>query len=131
MSRTDLVADVLTAIRNALKVGKDEIVVPYSKVVVGILNILKDEQYINNFKVFEIKGIQKVKVYLRYEGKKSIIKEIKKISRPGRRIYVDKKNIPHVCSGYGIAVLSTSSGIISDKEARKKGVGGEVLCYVW
>ena len=119
MSRTDLVADALTIIRNAYMVKKDEVSIPYSKVLSGIAKIFKEEGYIDNFKEIDLKSIKRIKIYLKYEGKKSAIKVIKKISRPGRRVYVDKKRIPHVCAGYGNAILSTSKGIISDKEARR------------
>ncbi len=131
MSRTDLVADSLTIIRNAFRVKKEEALIPCSKVMLGIVNILKEEGYIDNFKEIELGKIKKIKVYLKYQRKKSAITQIKKISRAGRRTYVDKDNIPNVLSGYGLAIISTSRGIISNKVARKRGLGGEVVCYVW
>lgn len=131
MSRTDLIADSLTIIRNACMVSHDEALIPYSKALIGILGILKDEGYIDNFKELDAEAIKRIKVYLKYENKKTVITKIKKISKPGRRIYVEKAKIPYVCSGYGVAVISTSKGIVSDKKARSLGVGGEVLCYVW
>ncbi len=131
MSRTDLISDALTIIRNAYQVHKEESIIPYSKMLVGILDILKREGFIENFKVMEMGNTKSIKVYLKYDGKKKAISNIKKISKPGRRIYVSKDEIPEVLSGYGIAVMSTSHGIITNKEARKIGVGGEVICYVW
>jgi len=97
-----------------------------------IMEILKREGYIENFKELDIPGrFKMIKVYLKYEGKKSVINDIQRVSKPGRRIYVDKKNIPRVLQGYGIAIISTSSGVLTDKEARKLGVGGEYIGYVW
>ena len=132
MSRTDLIADAFTIIRNAARVKKEEVLIPYSKLLVKIMEILKREGYIENFKELDIPGrFKMIKVYLKYEGKKSVINDIQRVSKPGRRIYVDKKNIPRVLQGYGIAIISTSSGILTDKEARKLGVGGEYIGYVW
>jgi len=132
MSRTDLIADAFTIIRNAARVKKEEVLIPYSKLLVKIMEILKREGYIENFKELDMPGrFKMIKVYLKYEGKKSVINDIQRVSKPGRRIYVDKKNIPRVLQGYGIAIISTSSGILTDKEARKLGVGGEYIGYVW
>ncbi len=132
MSRTDLIADAFTIIRNAAKAKKEEALIPYSKLLIKIMEILKRESYIENFKELDIPGrFKMIKVYLKYQGKKSVINDIQKVSKPGRRIYVDKKNIPHILQGYGVAILSTSSGILTDKEARKLGVGGEYIGYVW
>ena len=132
MSRTDLIADAFTIIRNAARVKKEEALIPYSKLLVKIMEILKREGYIENFKELDIPGrFKMIKVYLKYEGKKSVINDIQRVSKPARRIYVDKKNIPRVLQGYGIAIISTSSGVLTDKEARKLGVGGEYIGYVW
>ena len=131
MSRTDLVADALTMVRNAYKVRKDDVLVPHSKVLSGIAGILKSEGFIDNFKEVDLENRKKIKIYLKYARRRSVINRIMKISTPGKRVYVDKKRIPRVCAGYGVAVISTSQGIISDKEARSRGLGGEVLCYVW
>ena len=132
MSRTDLIADAFTIIRNAARVKKEEALIPYLKLLVMIMEILKREGYIENFKELDMPGrFKMIKVYLKYEGKKSVINDIQRVSKPGRRIYVDKKNIPRVLQGYGIAIISTSSGILTDKEARKLGVGGEYIGYVW
>ena len=131
MSRTDLVADALTIIRNASRSNKEDAIIPYSKVLGGIVDILKKESYIDNFKVLDSGNTKSIKVYLKYRGKKSAIVQLKKVSRSGRRIYVDKDNIPNVLSGYGIAIISTSKGILSNTDAKKIGIGGEVICYVW
>ncbi len=132
MSRTDIIADAFTIIRNAARAKKEEALIPYSKILLKIMEILKREGYIENFKEFDIPGRYKmIKVYLKYEGKKSVISDIQRVSRPGRRIYVDKKNIPRILQGYGIAILSTSSGILTDREARELGVGGEYIGYIW
>jgi small subunit ribosomal protein S8 len=131
MSRSDIIADTLTIIRNATVVGKEEAIVPYSKLISGMLQIFKDDGYIDNFKEFDIEGKKRIKVYLRYDGKKSAIRQIKKISKPGRRKYIDKNSIPRVLSGYGTAVISSSNGIIDNNKAKELGVGGEVICYIW
>lgn len=131
MSRSDIIADSLTVMRNAVQVRHDEAIIPYSKVVLGICEILKNEGYILNYKEIETNSIKNIKIYLKYDGKQSAITKLQRISRPGRRIYVEKDKIPVVCAGYGVAILSTSSGILKNSEAKKKGVGGEVLCYVW
>ena len=131
MSRTDVVADALTLIRNSYMVKKEEVLIPSSKVLAGMMQIFKDEGYIDNFKELDLQNIKKIKVYLKYINKKSVISKIKKISKPGRRIYVAKEKIPRVCAGYGTAILSTSKGVLSDKLARNMGVGGELLCYIW
>ncbi len=131
MSRTDLLADAFTMIRNAAKVKKEDILMPYSKLLITIAGILKDEGYIENFKEIETPSYKLIKVYLKYKAKKSVIMEIKRISRPGWRKYVDKHNIPAICKGHGIAIISTSQGVFTDKEARKIGLGGEVLGAIW
>ena len=132
MSRTDLIADAFTTIRNAVRVKKEETLIPYSKLLLKIMEILKREGYIENFKELDIPGrFKMIKVYLKYQGKKSVINDIQRVSKPGRRIYVDKKSIPRVFQGYGVAIISTSCGVLTDKEARKLGVGGEYIGYVW
>jgi len=131
MSRTDLIADVFTIIRNAVKVKKDDALVPYSNVVLKICEILKREGYLENFKEVDLGHFKNIKVYLKYDGKKSVISQIKKVSKPGRRIYVNKLKIPSVLNGYGIALISTSQGILTDKEAKEKGLGGEFMGRVW
>ena len=131
MSRTDLVSDAFTMIRNAIQVKKEEVMIPYSRTTLRIIEILKQEGYIDNFKEIELFRHKTIKVYLKYDGKKSVLSVIKRVSTPGRRIYAKKKTLPEVNQGYGIAIVSTSNGIFTDKEARKIGVGGEVIGYVW
>ncbi len=131
MSRTDLIADAFTIIRNAAKVKKDDAIIPYSKVVLKICDILKREGYLENYKEVDLGKFKNIKVYLKYDGKKCVISEIKKVSKAGRRIYVNRAKIPSVLKGYGIALISTSSDILTDKEAREKGIGGEYMGLVW
>jgi small subunit ribosomal protein S8 len=128
---TDPIADLFTRIRNGLMVRHPRIDVPGSKMKARILEILKDEGYIKNFKVYEdnLQGI--IRVYLKYSSGQSVIRGIKRISKPGRRNYVKRDAIPRVLNGLGLAILSTSSGIMTGNECREKGVGGEVLGHVW
>ncbi len=131
MVMTDPIADMLTRIRNANGVSKPYVDIPFSKFKVKILDVLKEEKYIKDYEVIE-EGVKKIiRVHLLYFGKKKAITEIKKISTPGRRIYVSKDEIPVVKNDYGIAVLTTSKGIMSNKKARELGIGGEVLFYIW
>ena len=131
MSRTDSIADSFTMIRNALQLRKEEVVIPYSRIMSRITEILKEEKYIENVKELDTPGYKKLKVYLRYDRKKSVINGLKKVSRPGRRYYVGKDTMPRVLCGYGIAIISTSKGVMVEREARKLGIGGEVIGYVW
>lgn len=131
MSRTDLIADVFTMVRNAIMVKKETVDVPASKAVKSILEILKREDYIETFKLIEDKKQGVLRVYLKYADLKPAIRNVKRISRPGLRIYVTKDKIPWVLRGKGLAIISTSQGIITDKEARAQGLGGEVLAYIW
>ncbi len=131
MSRTDLIGDAFTVIRNALRARKEETYIPYSKSLSVICEILKREGYLENFKEVDLERLKKIKVYLKYDGKESVITQIKRVSTPGRRVYAKGKSVPSVLRGYGLAIISTSSGICTDKEARQKGIGGEVLGMVW
>lgn len=131
MSRTDLISDVFTIIRNAACVFKEDAYVPYSKVILRICSILKDEGYIEDFKEVDLENFKKIKVYLKYEGNKSVIKKLQKVSKSGRRVYIKRKDIVPVLSGYGVAIISTSSGIYTDKQAKEKGLGGEFIGTVW
>jgi small subunit ribosomal protein S8 len=131
MSRTDLIADAFTVIRNASRAKKNETFIPYSVLLLKICEILKKEGYIENFAEVEVGNFKKIKVYLRYEGKKQVLTGLKKVSTPGRRVYVSKEDVPSVLHGFGIAIVSTSQGILTDKEAREKGMGGEVIGMVW
>jgi small subunit ribosomal protein S8 len=131
MSRTDLIADTFTMIRNAIMARKDVLDVPGSNTVKAILEILKKEGYIDNYKPLEDSKHGLVRVYLKYTAGKSAIKIIKRISRPGLRSYKKKDKIPLVIRGRGMAIISTSKGIITDAQARSLGVGGEVIGFVW
>jgi len=138
MSRTDLIADTLTILRNAVMAKHKTLEVPYSKMNERIFKILKENKYIEEFKLMEYSNKKnssykqkRFKVYLKYIKDKPAINQIKRISKPGLRVYVNKDNIPSVLRGYGIAVISTSKGMMTDKEARQNKIGGEVICYVW
>ncbi len=131
MSRTDLVADVFTIIRNAIMIKKDIVDLPASNTVKAILSILKDEGYIENLKLVEDKKQGIARVYLKYTAGKSAIRNIKRVSRPGLRAYVGHKKVPVVLRGKGLALISTSKGLMTDRQAREQGLGGEVIGYVW
>ncbi len=131
MSRTDLIADCFTIIRNALMAKKDIVDLPASNTIKAILEILKKEGYVDNFKLIEDKKQGQVRVYLKYVAGKSAIRNIKRISRPGLRLYVKHKKVPLVLRGRGLALVSTSAGIMTDKDSREKNLGGEVIGYVW
>ncbi|MBQ6425372.1 MAG: 30S ribosomal protein S8 [Clostridia bacterium] len=129
---TDTIADMLTRIRNALTAKHDSVEVPASTVKKAIAQILVDEGYIKGFEVTE-DGIRKnLKIQLKYgPNKQRVIVGLKRISRPGLRVYARKDEIPKVLGGMGVAIISTSRGIMTDREARKQGIGGEVLAYIW
>ncbi len=132
MNITDPIADMLTRIRNANSVNKDVVDIPASNLKINIAKTLKDEGFIKEYKIIDNYPQNKVRVYLKYgKDDEKVITGIKRISKPGLRVYVNKDEIPRVLGGLGIAVISTSQGVLTDKEARKEGVGGEVLCYVW
>jgi small subunit ribosomal protein S8 len=131
MSRNDLIADAFTVIRNASRARQEETYVPYSKIVLKICDVLKQEGYLENFKEVDLGNIKKIKVYLKYEGRKGVISRIERVSSPGMRVYAKKTEVPRVLRGYGFAIVSTSSGVFTDKEAREKGLGGEIIGLVW
>ena len=131
MSRTDLIADIFTIIRNAIRIKKDTVDLPASGNIKSIMAILKTNEYIDNFKLIEDKKQGVVRVYLKYIAGKSAIRNIKRVSKPGLRVYVKGKKVPTVLRGRGLAIVSTSQGVITDKEARELGVGGEVIGYIW
>jgi small subunit ribosomal protein S8 len=132
MSMTDPIADMLTRIRNALTAGKDKVEIPASAVKEGIARILRDEGYIINYRIIEDRKQGVIRITLKYgEPDTPAIENLQRISRPGRRIYVGVDDIPKVLNGLGIAILSTSKGILTDRDSRAQKVGGEVLCYVW
>ena len=132
MLTTDPIADMLTRIRNALIVKHDEVIIPASNMKFAIAKILMDEGYIKNYKVVEDGIAKNIVVTLKYgPDRQKVITGLKRISKPGLRIYARKDNIPKVLNGLGIAILSTSKGVMTDREARKEGIGGEVLAYIW
>ena len=132
MTMTDPIADMLTRIRNANTVGHKTVEIPASRIKKSIAGILLEEGYINGFEVIEDdkQGIIKIEMKYGAAGEK-VINGIKKISKPGLKVYAKACDVPRVLGGLGIAIISTSKGVVSDKEARKLGVGGEVICYVW
>ena len=132
MTMTDPIADMLTRIRNANTVGHETVEIPASKMKKAIAGILKEEGYIADFEIIEDDKQGMIKVTMKYgANKEKVISGIKKISKPGLKVYAKAGEVPKVLGGLGIAIVSTSKGIVSDKDARKLGVGGEVICYVW
>ncbi len=130
MSLQDPIADMLTRIRNGQSADKESVSMPSSRVKVAIAEVLKDEGYIANFSVEQDSAMSVLTLGLKYYQGKPVIEMIQRRSRPGLRVYVDKDNLPSVNGGLGVAVVSTSKGIMSDRKAREIGEGGEVLCYV-
>lgn len=129
---TDPIADLLTRIRNASNARHQYVEIPSSKMKVEIARILKEEGFIENYQVVSSKPVNVLRIKLRYlEGKEPVIKGIRRISKPGLRIYAKKDELPRVLRGLGIAIISTSKGLMTDREARAQGYGGEVICYVW
>lgn len=131
MSRTDLIADALTLMRNAIMVKKENVDLPASKTIKAILEILKKENYIDTFKEIEDKKQGILRVYLKYIYGKPAIRKIRRVSKPSLRVYVRRDKVPLVLRGKGLAIISTSRGILTDKEARTLGLGGEVIAYIW
>ncbi|KJE35004.1 30S ribosomal protein S8 [Thalassospira sp. HJ] len=132
MSMTDPVGDMLTRIRNGQRVGKSSVVSPASKLRTGVLDVLQREGYIRGYNVNEIrKGVSEITIELKYFEGDAVIKQIDRVSTPGRRVYSKIKDLPKVYNGLGIAVLSTPRGVLSDQEAREQNVGGEILCKVF
>jgi len=132
MSLTDPIADMLTRIRNAVLVKKRDVSMPSSWIKVEIAKILKEEGYIRNFKVVDDNKQGMLTITLKYmEGNRSVISGLQKISKPGCRIFCKRDSIPKVLDGLGIAIVSTSKGIVAGKRCDELGIGGEVLCYIW
>jgi small subunit ribosomal protein S8 len=132
MSMTDPLADMFTRIRNGSKANFEKVDVPSSKMKKEITKILKEEGFIKNYKVITEKdGHEMIRIFLKYDANRKGLIHIKRVSKPGRRVYVGSDRIPSVMSGLGLSILSTSKGILTDKSARMANVGGEVLCYVW
>ena len=132
MSMTDPIADMLTRVRNANSASKETVAMPASNKLVEIARILKEEGYIINYEVLENKPVGTLEITLKYGKKKEkIIRGLKRISKPGLRVYAGKDDLPRVLGGLGTAVISTSQGVMTDRDARKAGIGGEVIAYIW
>ena len=133
MTMSDPIADMLTRIRNANTAKHDTVDVPASKMKVAIANILLNEGYIKKYDIVEDGGFKTIRIALKYGENKDekIITGLKRISKPGLRVYANKEELPKVLGGLGIAIISTNNGVVTDKEARKLNVGGEVLAFVW
>ena len=132
MNMTDPIADMLTRIRNAVSARHDSVTMPSSKMKVAIARVLKDEGFVKDFQM-EADGTRAMlKIELSYTGRKEpVLSGIKRVSKPGLRVYVQKREIPRVLGGLGVAILSTPEGVMTGQVARQRSVGGEVLCYVW
>src|SRR5205807_10513386 len=131
MSLTDPVADFLARIRNAIRARHPKLDVPASKLKLEMARILKEEGYIANFKATEEEGRKVIRVYLKYDGSDAAISNLSRVSRPGCRVYVGRDEIPRSLGGLGIVILTTPKGVMTGRQARKQGVGGEILCEVW
>ncbi len=132
MTMTDPIADMLTRIRNANTVGHKTVEIPGSNIKKGIAEILKNEGFIRDYEFIEDGKQGIIRAFLKYgAGDEKVISGLKRISKPGLRVYAGKDEIPKVLGGLGVAIISTSKGLVTDKEARKLNVGGEVLCYIW
>ncbi len=132
MPVTDFIADFLTVVRNASKARKEKVTVPASNLAIKIAEILKAEGFVDNVKVFTEGSKRSIRIHLKYiHGKTPAIQGLRKISKPGRRLYLGCEEIPRVQGGLGIAIVSTSKGILTDREARKTKSGGELVCTVW
>lgn len=132
MSLTDPIADMLTRIRNAVRAKKKEVNVPSSRLKVEIARILKEEGYIKNYKVIEDKKQGVLNIVLKYtDDNQSVISGLRRVSKPGCRIYCTRDSIPRVLDGLGVVIISTSRGLLTDKQCQEQGLGGEVLCEIW
>ena len=131
MSVTDPIADMLTRIRNAVMVRHDSVQIPSSKIKMAIARILKEEGFINEFDIIKSEPQQTIRIHLKYdEDKEPILSGLERVSKPGLRVYVGKNEIPRVAGGMGIAIVSTSKGVMTGQQAWRQGIGGELLCYV-
>ena len=132
MTVTDPIADMLTRIRNAIMVRHDSVLVPASRMKLAITKILKDEGFISDYEVLRDKPHRTIKIYLKYYSDKNqpALTGLERVSKPGLRVYVDRKEIPRVAGGLGIAIISTSKGLMTGQQAWHQGIGGELLCYV-
>ena len=135
MTTSDPIADMLTRIRNALRVGHSSVRLPSSKIKVAMVKILEDEGFVEDYHVTRERPQPQLQIKLKYVGERkerhSVITDLKRVSKPGRRVYARASEIPWVRSGMGIAILTTPKGVLTGQQARRLGVGGEVVCYVW
>ena len=132
MNVTDPIADMLTRVRNAIQARHRYVLVPASTIKISIARIMREEGYIGGFEVSSDRPQPLIRIWLKYtEERQPVLSGLKRVSKPGRRVYSGKRDIPWVLSGMGIAVLSTPQGVMTDRKARKLRVGGEVLCYIW
>lgn len=131
MSVSDPIANTLTLLRNALEARKETVEFPASKLLERMMGIFKNDGYIEDYRLLKDNKQGILKVYLKYENNKPLIIGVKRISRPSLRVYADRDRVPRVLNGLGTAVISTSKGVITDREARKLKVGGEVICHIW
>ena len=132
MTVSDPIADMLTRIRNAIMVRHDFVLVPASRTKLSIARILKEEGFINDYEVLRGKPHRVIKIYLKYSDKnQTLLSGLERVSKPGLRVYVQRKEIPRVYGGLGIAILSTPKGVITGQKAWRLGIGGELLCYIW
>ena len=130
--QTDPIADMLTRMRNSIRIKDEKVDIPSSRMKVDIAKVLKEEGFIKSYKIIKDKKQGILRVTLKYTAENnSVISGLKRISKPGRRVYIEKAKIPNVMGGVGIAVITTSKGILTDNECRQEGIGGEVLCYIW
>lgn len=127
----DPIADMLTRIRNAVMVGHESVLIPHSNMKVAIAKILKEQNFIEDYEIVKAKPAQMLRVQLRYVEKQPAVLGLERVSRPGLRVYAGKTEIPRVYGGLGLAIMSTSQGIMTGQQAWRKKLGGEVLCYVW
>lgn len=128
---TDPIADMIIRIKNALMAGQNEVVMPHSNLRQAVGNLLLENGYIQSIEVEEKKPQSEIKIVPKYIGKTPAISGVRRISKPGRRVYATVKEIPRALGGYGITIVSTSKGVVTDNQARKLNVGGEVLCQIW
>lgn len=132
MAVTDQIADMLTRIRNANQVRQEHVLIPASKLKLELAKVLKAQGYIQKYDLVDDKRQGQIRIHLRYSpSRERVIQGLKRVSKPGVRVYVDAEHVPRVMGGLGVAVMSTSQGVLTDREARRRRVGGEVLCHVW
>ena len=132
MSLSDPISDMLTVLRNANRAKKEKVDIPASKLKMEIIKIFKNEGYVKNFKIIEEGNRSYIRIYLKYTpAGDGIIHNLRRVSKPGLRVYKRKNELPRIYNGFGTSIISTSKGVLTDKKAREQNVGGEVICYIW